>query len=143
MNARAPRLKDSVGKAARDAQEAMMSRDAALSWAVAWHRDHGRWPTRRFRVEAGGIKRRLLGHAAAWNAQRRYGGKVAELIPARSTYLETIGWKRPQPTRDAARELGPCPWCGAGQGEPCVTPTGHRRMPHAKRLKDAHKQKAS
>lgn len=70
-------------RASRHALEAQMTQAQAIAWAHGQREKSGRWPSRRFRVEKSrGGNSRLLGATAARNTQKKYGGKVVELIPA-------------------------------------------------------------
>ena len=69
--------------------EAMLTKEEALRWAEGWYEEHGRrWPTRRFRVEAGPLRSHLLEEGPARAAAAKHNGRVVELIPTRTAYNE-------------------------------------------------------
>lgn len=71
----------------RNVRESLWTAEEAIAWAVRHHADTGKWPTRRFRVATHLGNSRLLQLASAERTQRKYGGKLEELIPSRSAYL--------------------------------------------------------
>ncbi len=72
--------------------ESQLDRDGALVWAEAFYREHGHWPTRRYRVVSPqGSKTRLLTKAQAAKAEKEYGGYQEELVPSTKEYRAICG----------------------------------------------------
>lgn len=80
------------------ATEAMMTREEAIAWAEELYDNTREWPSNRFRVEESAVgPSRLITSAEADRMQKKYGGKVVELIPSHKQYKLDAAHKPGQP----------------------------------------------
>jgi hypothetical protein len=68
--------------------ESRWSHDDCMNWAESVYAETRRWPVRRYRVEgtpAGNSS--LMPEPQARRTQRKYGGRVVEVIPSRKAFI--------------------------------------------------------